>query len=364
MKLGIGVIGCGYWGKHYVRIFQELPQTQVVQASDLRDESLQIIHNYHPMVGMTRDYRELLKDQSIDAVIVSTPATNHYEVAKECLQAGKHVLVEKPLATTIKEGEHLVELSHKYKRTLMVGHTFLYNSGVRKVRECIESGSAGTIYYLDATRTNLGPIREDVNALWDLAPHDISIFNYLLGAKPYAASASGACFLDSEREDVVFVTLMYPDDIVGHIHVSWLDPNKVRQVTVVGSYQRIVFDDLSTVDRVRIFDKGVWAEPVAEPQEIDTYGEFRLRVHDGDIISPRIETNEPLKEMCAHFIECLQTGATPKTSGEDGLDVVNVLVTIDEALRNNTNYASIALESLNGYHQEEKVELVDRSNQM
>jgi len=361
MKIGIGVIGCGYWGKHYVRIFQELPQTQVVQASDLQDESLRIIHKFHPTVGLTRDYRELIKDQSIDAVIVCTPATNHYEIAKECMQAGKDVLVEKPLATTVKEAEDLVELSQKHKRTLMVGHTFLYNSGVRKVRECIVSGGTGTIYYLDATRTNLGPIRDDVNALWDLAPHDISIFNYLLGDKPYAASATGACFLDSEREDVVFVTLMYPNDIVGHMHVSWLDPNKVRQVTVVGSCQRIVFDDLSTVDRVRIFEKGVRAEPVAEPQEIDTYGEFRLRVHDGDIISPRIETNEPLKEMCAHFIECLQTGATPITSGVDGLDVVKVLVTIDEALSSNKNYTSIALESWNGYHQEQKIELVERS---
>lgn len=359
MKLGIGVIGCGYWGKHYVRIFQELPETQVIQASDLRDEPLQVIHKYHPSVRVTRDYRDLLKDGSIDAVIVSTQATNHFEVAKECLEAGKQVLVEKPLATTVEDGEQLVELSHKHRRTLMVGHTFLYNSGVRKVRECIQSGSAGTIYYLNAIRTNLGPIRQDVNALWDLAPHDISIFNYLLGSKPSAASASGACFLDARREDVVFITLMYPDDVVGHIHVSWLDPNKVRQVTVVGSCQRIVFDDLSTVDRVRIFEKGVWAEPVAEPQEIDNYGEFRLRVHDGDIISPRIEANEPLKEMCAHFVECIQTGSTPITSGEDGLDVVKVLATIDESLKG--NLASVPLRFWNGYHPSEELKVAESS---
>ncbi len=356
MNFGIGVIGCGYWGKHYVRIFQELPQTRVVQASDLSDESLQIIHKYHPAVGLTRDYRDILKDPSIDAVIVATPATKHYEIAKECLQAGKHVLVEKPLATTLEDGERLVELSYKHDRTLMVGHTFLYNSGVRKVRECIESGSAGTIYYLDATRTNLGPIRQDVNALWDLAPHDISIFNYLLDSMPYTASATGAHFLGAEREDVVFVTLMYPNDIIGHIHVSWLDPNKVRQVTVVGSCQRIVFDDLSTIDRVRIFEKGVRADS----QEVDNFGEFRLKVHDGDIISPRIETNEPLKEMCIHFVECMQTGSTPFTSGENGLDVVKVLVTIDESL--SSNHSSISLEAWNGYRPANKIEMAERQD--
>jgi predicted dehydrogenase len=349
MKLGIGVIGCGYWGKHYVRIFQELPQSQVHLASDLSDDSLQAVSKYHTTVGVTRNYREIIRSKDIDAVVVSTPATNHFEITKACLENGKHVLVEKPLATTVAESEQLVELSQKHKRTLMVGHTFMYNSGVRKVKECIDNGSTGTIYYLNATRTNLGPIRQDVNALWDLAPHDISIFNYLLGDMPYAASATGAHYLGSGREDVVFVTLMYPNDVIGHIHVSWLDPNKVRQVTVVGSCQRIVFDDLSMMDRVRIYEKGVWAEQDHD----ENYGEFRLKVHDGDIISPRIDTNEPLKEMSTHFIDCVQTGATPLTDGENGLDVVKVLSVIDESMRSNPTF--IALDSWNGHKQGENV---------
>ena len=337
MQIGIGIIGCGYWGKNYVRIFQELPQTKVVQVSDLQEESLGVVQKYYPSVKITRDYRDILKDSEIDAVVVATPANSHYEITKESLLAGKHVLVEKPLSSTLEEGEKLIELGYRQQRTLMVGHTFLYNAGIRKVRECIESNSPGRIYYLHATRTNLGPIRSDVNALWDLAPHDISIFNYLLDAMPETASATGASFLGNGREDVVFVTLNYPGGIVGHIHVSWVDPNKVRQITLVGSQQRIVFDDLSTIDRVRIFDKGV----VAEAQKVDSYGEFRLRVHDGDITSPKIEASEPLKNMCQHFIECLQTGSTPFTDGLNGLDVLRVMVAVTESIKRNNSSVSL-----------------------
>ena len=211
----------------------------------------------------------------------------------------------------------------------MVGHTFLYNPGIQKMKEFMRSDDCGEIYYLHATRTNLGPIRHDANALWDLAPHDISIFNYLLEQQPVSVTAVGMKSLHNSREDVGFVTLTYPSGILGHIHVSWIDPDKVREVVVVGSKRRIVFNDLNNLERLRIFEKGV--APVAATST--AIGEFQLRIRDGDIISPKVETSEPLKNQCSHFVDCIRHEQTPLSDGRQGLDVVRVLVAIDELLK-------------------------------
>jgi predicted dehydrogenase len=328
-RIGIGIIGCGYWGKNYVRVFHEIAQARVVQVSDLRVDRLQMVQTHYPTIRTTSDFREMLADPAIDAVVVATPAIDHYAVTQACLQAGKHVLVEKPLALSVTEGEHLVTLGQECTKVLMVGHTFLYNAGIRKMKAYIEDGSLGRVYYLHATRTNLGPIRQDVNALWDLAPHDISIFSYLLDATPVRVSAVGARVLGNGREDVGFITLTYPDGVVGNIHVSWVDPNKVRTVVAVGSQKRIVFDDLKTLDRVRVFEKGI----TAESGETNGFGEFRLLVHDGDIISPRIEPSEPLKNECLHFLDCIQTGAQPLTDSQNGLDVLRIMAAIEKSMR-------------------------------
>jgi predicted dehydrogenase len=237
-------------------------------------------------------------------------------------------LVEKPITTQVAQAEELIALSESKAVTLMVGHTFLYNAGVRKVKSYIEEAKLGRIYYVYARRTNLGPIRKDVNALWDLASHDVSIFNYLLDGVPEWVSAVGIKALRNCREDVGFISLGYPDGIVGHIHVSWADPNKVREVVVVGSERRIVFNDLNTFEKVRVFEKGVSPTPA----EASSYGEYHLLMRDGDIVSPKVEASEPLKNQARHFIDCIAQGGCPLTSGRDGLAVVRVMEAVDRSL--------------------------------
>jgi predicted dehydrogenase len=212
----------------------------------------------------------------------------------------------------------------------MVGHTFLYNPGIRKVREYVEKDEVGRLYYLYASRTNLGPFRHDVNALWDLATHDVSIFNYLLNATPLWVSAVGSNVLGNEHKDVGFVSISYPNNIIGHIHVSWAEPNKVRELVLVGSEKRVVFNDLDAVERVRVFEKGV--EPT--PEEADSFGEYQFLIRDGDIISPRVPVNEPLKAQCSHFLDCVTEQQQPFTDGRQGVEVVRVMEAIDRSIQN------------------------------
>lgn len=324
----VGIVGCGYWGVNYVRVFNELPDSTVTRVCDQRLERLDFIKQRYPIVSTHTTLPDLLQDTHMRAVVVSTPTSSHYEVAKACLQAGKHVLVEKPLTASVEQCEELIQLAAEAERVLMVGHTFLYNAGIRKLRGLVSGEEFGKIYYLHATRTNLGPIRQDVNAVWDLAPHDISIFDYILGTLPICVSAVGSRLLEDGWEDVAFITLTYPGDVIGNIHVSWADPNKVREVVVVGSNRRIVFDDMNNLERIRIFEKGV-----APQQEAGSFGEFRLLMRDGDILSPKVEPSEPLKNQAIQFLECIDRGQAPLTDGQNGLDVVRVLVAIDESMR-------------------------------
>jgi predicted dehydrogenase len=327
--INIGIIGCGYWGVNYIRVFNELVDSQVAKACDTKAERLDFVQQRYPTVEVTSEAGDLLEDPEIDAVVVSTSADSHFALAEKGLLKGKHLLVEKPLTTTVKEGEKLVNLAEKMSKVVMVGHTFLYNAGIRKMKECIQAEDFGRMYYLHSTRTNLGPIRNDVNAIWDLAPHDVSIFDYLLEAQPLWVSAVGSRLLGNSKEDVGFITLAYPGNVIGNIHVSWADPNKVREVVAVGSGKRIVFDDLNNLERVRIFEKGVSPSTV----EADSFGEFRFLVRDGDIISPKIEPSEPLKNQCSHFLDCIKKSMRPLTDGQNGLDVVGVMEAVQESLR-------------------------------
>lgn len=326
--LGIGVCGCGYWGMNYVRIFSELPDTEVIAVCDQDPARLQAVQQRFPTVKLCTNMDELLQMDAIKAVVISTQASAHVGVAEQSLKAGRHLLVEKPITTKAADARHLMQLAEQEKRTLMVGHTFMYNAGVRKVKEYLDQTER--IYYMYARRTNLGPIRRDVNALWDLAPHDVSIFNFFMGTSPEWVSAVGANVLLNDRADVGFVALGYPDGVVGHIHVSWADPNKVREVVVVSSDRRIVFNDVNPQEMVRIFEKGVTVKDQAE-----SYGEHNLLMRDGDIISPRIEPSEPLKNQCKHFVECVMTGKHPQTDAQAGLDVVRVMQAIDRSLEQN-----------------------------
>ncbi len=324
-KLGLLVVGCGYWGVNYLRVFNELPRSRVVAICDPRLERLQEMGRRYPDAILTTNIEEALAFREVDAAVICTGATTHFDVARKCLMAGKYVLVEKPMATTVADAQTLLVCAETAGVTLMVGHTFLYNFGIRKIKEYLLRQDMGQIYYLYACRTNLGPIRQDVNALWDLAPHDISIFNYLLDSSPQWVSAVGVNVLQSGHEDVGFVSLGYANNIIGNIHVSWADPNKVRQLVVVGSNKRIVFDDLNTMERVKIYEKGV----TRTPPEAASYGEHQFMIRDGDIMSPQIEINEPLKNQCDHFLDCVLQGHRPLTDGWAGAAVVKVLTAID-----------------------------------
>ncbi|HEY2547169.1 MAG TPA: Gfo/Idh/MocA family oxidoreductase [Candidatus Acidoferrum sp.] len=347
--LGIAVIGCGYWGMNYVRVFSELVESRVVTVCDQSSERLKEVSRRFPGVYLTSQIDDAISHPGVDAVVVCTEATTHFSVTRRLLLAGRHTLVEKPLTTTSAEADKLIELAESNSTILMVGHTFVFNAGVRKVKEYVRK-DGGRVYYLYARRTNLGPIRRDVNALWDLAPHDIAIFNYLLDSTPLWVSAVGGKVLRNCRDDVGFISLGYPDNVLAHVHVSWADPDKAREVVVVKSDKRIVFNDLNGIEQVRVFEKGV--SPVE--QEPLNYGEFRFEIRDGDIISPRIEPVEPLKHQCRHFVECVRTGKRPISSGVEGRDVVRVLEAVNRSIEckglqieigNNTDYVHTNINS-------------------
>jgi len=325
---GIGVVGLGHWGKHYVRIFDWLlDDARVVQVADLERENLDAVRARHPLIDGSTSHRAVIENPAVDAVVVATPASTHHPIAREALAAGKHVLVEKPLALEEGHGLELARLARASGKVLLVGHTFLYNPGVRKVKEIIDGGGAGDVYYLAARRNNLGPIREDASAVTDLAPHDISIFNYLLGAEPVRASAVGGSWLKPGRADAAFITLEYPGGVLAHIQVSWVDSHKIREVVAIGSQKRVVFDDLDPLEPVRVFEKGI-----AVDRGATSFGEFRYQLRDGDIRSPHVDAAEPLKVLCSHFLACIRDGVEPLTGVAGGLGVVRTLAAIERSL--------------------------------
>lgn len=326
--VGIAVIGSGYWGVNYVRVFRELANAELVVVCDQREHRIGEIERQFPGTRTTTRLDDVLSMENVDAVVVCTPASTHHSVTKQCIEAGKHVLVEKPIATTVAQSNDLIRLAETHNVRLMVGHTFLFNSGIRKVKEYVDRNELGHVYYLYARRTNLGPIRTDVNALWDLAPHDVSIFNFLLGAVPTWVSAVGTQVLNNGREDVGFISLGYGEGVVAHVHVSWADPHKVREVVVVGSDKRIVFNDLGVPEQVRVYEKGL----APASSEAASFGNYHFQIRDGAIISPRVEVSEPLKNQCAHFLDCLINGKRPVSSGVEGRDVVAVLEAIDRSI--------------------------------
>lgn len=334
----IALIGYGYWGPNYARVLSEIEGSSVAAICDAQPDRLSRARERYPQIPTVSSVSEIFDSPEIDAVVISTPASTHHALASRALESGHHVLVEKPLALEIDHCQELAELAEKNRRILMVAHTFLYNPGVRKMRDCMQSPSFGHAYYLHSTRTNLGPIRHDVNAIWDLAPHDISIFNYLLGQSPVWASAIGSRALSNSREDVGFITLGYGSEVIGNIHVSWADPNKVREVVAVGSRQRVVFNDLDDLERVRIFEKGV---AVGE-QDPSSFGEFKLLVRDGDIISPKIEFSEPLKNQALDFIAAVSQGRQPVSDTNTGIDVVRTLKAIETSMREHGRAVEVA----------------------
>ena len=332
-KIKIGIIGCGHWGPNFVRNFSQLPGANVYEVTDLNIGRLEYIKGLYPEIRVSQDYRGMLENDGLDAVVVSTPAITHYGVVKECLKKNKHVLVEQPLALRVNEAEELGSLARCKKRLLMVGHTFLYNPAVNKIKERINEGDLGRIYYLYSTRTNLGPLRTDISAMWDLTPHDISIFSYFLDSQPYQVSAQGGIYLQKDLEDVVFVTLNYPNKIMAHIHVSWLDPSKIRTITVVGDQKMVIFNDLNNTEPIRIYGKRVMKKKYR--YDYDTFEEFKMIIQEGEVAIPNVRMIEPLKNECYHFLECIRDGKQPLSNDTEGIKVVKVLNAINKSLKSN-----------------------------
>jgi len=328
--INIGVIGCGHWGPNHIRIFSHLSKSKVLACADPDEDRLRAVKNTFLNITITVDYKDILNNPEIDAVCIVAPTGLHYQITKEALNAGKHVLCEKPLAQTLEECQELYQIAKFKNKVLMVGHIFLFNAGIRWLKEYIDSGELGTIHYAYSTRTNLGPFRYDVNALWDLAPHDISIFNYLFDSCPVNVSGRGQSCLGGALEDIAFVTMEYPDNVLANIHVSWLDPKKVRQITFVGDKKMVVWDDLDNMGPIRLYDKHVEKTKIF----YETYGEFQLLSREGSITIPKIGVGEPLKQQGEYFLECIEKNVSPSLcDAQKGGDVVKTLCAIESSMQ-------------------------------
>lgn len=327
-RVRIGVIGLGYWGPNLARNIAELPTAELVAVSDLKQERLDRIVARYPRVVTTTNYSDLF-EMELDAVVIATPPHTHYNIAKSCLEHDLHIMVEKPLTLNTRDGQALVDLGRQRNRHIMVGHTFIYNMAVREIRRIIEDGELGNIYYIDAVRANLGLYQLGTDVMWDLAPHDMSIINYLLGTTPVSVSAQGGKFVlrDYNLHDVVYLHMHYPDNVIANLRLSWLDPDKTRRITVVGSRKMLVFDDLQPVEKIRIYDKRVETPPYTE-----NFSEFQASYRTGDVIIPHIAWIEPLHFECKHFVECIRENWTPQTDGLAGLNVVSILEAAAESL--------------------------------
>lgn len=324
----IGQIGLGHWGPNLLRNFSQLTDCSVKWCCDINTAQLEKVKRDYPQIQITTEYKNLLTDDEIQALVIATPAPMHYIHAREALEAGKHVFVEKPLALKVNEAENLVRLSGKVNRKLMVGHLLLYHPAVKKLKELIDQGELGDIYYIYTQRLNLGKIRNTENVLWSLAPHDISVVLHLIKSNPIAVASRGSAFIQRKIEDVVFLNIKFARGEIGNIHVSWLDPTKTRRSVVVGSKKMAIFDEISARNTLTLIDRGVDLNP-----EFKTFEEF-LKLRFGEEQTIEIDNREPLKTECQHFIDCIRNGKEPLSNGENGLAVLKVLDAAQKSLNN------------------------------
>jgi predicted dehydrogenase len=324
----IGITGCGYWGPNLARNFISVSGCRVKVICDLKQERLLYMRSLYGEVDVTTNFDELIEDPEIDALVIATPVRFHFEMAFQALQAGKHIFIEKPMATCSKEAEMLTAVAQTRNLTLMVGHTFIYSSAVRKIKEIVNSGELGEIQYVAARRLNLGLFQKDINVAWDLAPHDLSIISYVLDREPILVNCQGKGHVNPDIEDITSMTLSYENCGIATIQSSWLDPNKVRDMTFVGSKKMLVYDDLEPMEKIKIYDKRVEIPP-----HYDTFAEFHYSYHYGDMLAPYLKQYEPLKLECQHFIDCIATGQTPISGAAEGLKVIRILEAASESLR-------------------------------
>jgi predicted dehydrogenase len=333
-----GVVGCGYWGPNLVRNLRQSPDCHLKVICDSSESRLAHMRRLQPEVATTFQYADLLNDSELDAIVIATPVRFHFEMAKAALDAGKHVFIEKPMARTLAESEELVALADRQGLVLMVGHTFLFSPAVRRMKEIIDAGDIGEVQYVSARRLNLGLFQKDINVAWDLAPHDISIVLHLLDELPLSVACQGSSHVSRGIEDVTMMHLNFRKNRCAFIHNSWLDPKKVRQMTVVGSQRMIVYDDNEPLEKLKIYDARVEVPP-----HYDTFAEFTYSYHYGDAYVPYIKQDEPLKLECQHFLECIREQRVPIANGRLGLEVVRVLEASSASLRQQGALVSLGL---------------------
>lgn len=328
--LNVAIVGAGYWGKNLVRNFATAKRCSLKYVCDLDKKLLAVQKKNFPSIVTTTNLEEVLSDTEIDAVVIATEVPTHFEIAQKSLEAGKHTYVEKPLTLKADDAKALVELAKEKKLKLMVGHLLEYHPAVNFLKEMIDKGQLGQPYYMYTQRVNLGIVRQDENAWWSLAPHDISVICYLLGSEPVSVAAHGQCYLQKNIEDVVFATIKFADGKVANVHCSWLDPHKIRKMTVVGSEKMVTFDDMEATEKIRIYDKGA-----AVKHDITTSYAEVISLRFGDIVIPKVPSGEPLALECKHFIDCVLDGMPIRSDGIEGLRVVRVLEAGQKSLKSN-----------------------------
>jgi len=336
MTVRLALVGLGYWGPNLARNLAAVEGAELATLCDADGQRLARIGRRFPSARLVERFEDLIADEEIDGIVLATPVSTHYELCLAALEAGKHVLVEKPLATSSVECEALIDLADRRDLRLMVGHVFVYNAAVNKVKAYIDAGEIGDVYYVYSQRLNLGQVRQDVNAMWNFAPHDISILCHWFGGEPANIAARGHAYIQPGIEDVVFMSMEFPGNILASVHISWLDPHKIRRMTVVGSEKMIVYDDVSADAKVVIYDRGVTKRLLdqgdASLGSFRTFGEFQLLLRAGDVLIPKIDFVEPLMTECQHFVDCIRTGATPLSDGRQGLWVVRALEAAQRSL--------------------------------
>jgi predicted dehydrogenase len=325
--IGIAVVGYGYWGPNLVRNFGELEDARVVLCCDQDPSRLRRLRTRHPAIATTTDFAEVLRHPDVDAIALATPVGTHYDFARSALEHGKHVLVEKPLATRVADAEHLVELAAKRDLTLMVNHTFIYTGAVRAMKTMVDAGELGDLYYFDSVRINLGLVQRDVNVLWDLAPHDIAILEHLVTEAPVSVCANGACHLGAGIENIAYLTVYFQSGLIAHFHNNWLAPVKIRTVLLGGSRKMVVYDDLQTSEKVKVYDRGV------EMAGLEDQHRNRIAYRLGDMYAPRLDETEALRNAAAEFTAAIAAGRRPLTDGVSGLNVVRILEAAEMSIK-------------------------------
>jgi predicted dehydrogenase len=340
----VGVIGYGYWGPNLVRGMFEVGETTVVAVSDMREDRLRLVQSRYPSVAVTTDYHRLLDHPEIDAIAIATPVHSHYELALQALESGKHVLVEKPMTSTSQQAIRLIDEAERRNLVLCVDHTFVYTGAVRKIKELVELGKLGDIYYYDSTRINLGLFQRDVDVIWDLAVHDLAIMNYVLPFTPCAVAATGINHISGGTENLAYLTMFFEENLIAHINVNWLSPLKIRRTLIGGSKQMIVYDDMEVSEKIKVYDKGITVTPGS-----DSLYNALVGYRSGDMFAPQLDVSEALKVELQHFAHCVETGATPLTDGRAGIQVVRILESASRSMRQRGKLIELDTYSLHNY---------------